>query len=147
TACPARPRCGEAFDGQPSAVALRRRSDMQSTVKDVATYIREAPAERRECLTRLRKLCLETLASYEEGMDYGMPCYKKDGIPQVAFASQKNYISVYVMKEGVVKANRELLKGLNVGKGCIRYSKPEKLDFSVIQKLLSDTLASEEDAC
>ena len=76
-----------------------------------------------------------------------MPCYKREGVVEVAFASQKNYISVYIMKEDVVRANRALLKGLNVGKGCIRYSKPEKVDFRVVQKLLSDTLESEEDAC
>ena len=120
---------------------------MQSSAKNVASYIREAPKERRPCLIRLRKLCLDTLAGYEEGMDYGMPCYKREGVAEVAFASQKSYISLHVNIDSVVKANRELLKGLSVGKGCIRYSRPEKVDFSVVQKLLSNTLESPEDAC
>jgi uncharacterized protein YdhG (YjbR/CyaY superfamily) len=120
---------------------------MQSSAKDVASYIREASQERQKCLTRLRKLCLDTLAGFEEGMDYRMPCYKREGVVEVAFASQKNHISLYVNIEGVVKANRELLKGLNVGKGCIRYTRPEQIDFSVVQKLLSETLESQEDSC
>ena len=120
---------------------------MQSAVKDVAAYIEEAQQDRQESLTRLRRLCLETLTPYIEGMEYGMPCYKRDGVVEVAFASQKNYISVYIMKEGVVNANRDLLSGLNVGKGCIRYSSAAKLDFSVLRKLLSDTVQSQETAC
>ena len=124
-----------------------KESQMQSSAKDVARYIRESPKERQQALTKLRKLCRDTLAGYEEGMAYGVPCYKGEGIAEVAFASQKNYISLYVNIEGVVTANRGLLKGLNVGKGCIRYSRPEKIDFSVVRKLLADTLESQEPAC
>ena len=120
---------------------------MQSSAKDVTSYIREAPKERQECLTRLRKLCLETLVGYEECMDYGMPGYKKDGVGGIGFASQKNYISLYVTIESVLNANRELLKGLSVGKGCIRYSRPEKIDFSVVQKLLIETFESQDEPC
>ena len=120
---------------------------MQSEAKDVTAYIREAPQDRRECLARLREFCLEILKGYEEGMDYGLPCYKKDGVAEVSFGSQKNYISLYILKEAVLSANRGLLKGLNVGKGCIRYSKPGRIDFSVVKKLLTDTLMSEESAC
>jgi hypothetical protein len=42
---------------------------MQSTAKDVTTYIKEAPAERQEVLTRLRDLCRATLTGFEETMD------------------------------------------------------------------------------
>jgi hypothetical protein len=38
--------------------------------------------------------------------------------------------------------NKELLKGLNHGKGCIRYSNPDKIDFELIRKLLTDTVNS-----
>src|SRR5260370_35606283 len=120
---------------------------MQSAVKDVAAYIEQAPQDRRQSLVKFRDLCLATLTAYAEGIEYGMPCYKKDGVAEVAFASQKNYISVYIMKEGVVNANRDLLRGSNVGKGCIRYTSHAKLDFRLLRKLLSDTVESQEDAC
>jgi uncharacterized protein YdhG (YjbR/CyaY superfamily) len=120
---------------------------MQSKAKDVTTYLREAPADRQAALTMLRELCLEVLTGYEEGMDYGMPGYKKNGVSEVGFASQKNYISLYILKEDVVQANRALLKGLSVGKGCIRYSNPKKMDMDVIRKLLVDTVQSTEPSC
>jgi uncharacterized protein YdhG (YjbR/CyaY superfamily) len=120
----------EIFDGN---------NNMQSKARDVASYIDEAPSDRREALMKLRQLCLETLDGYEEAMDYLLPCYKKDGIVEVAFANQKNYISIYFLKDDVIKSNRSMLAGLNLGKACIRYMKPEKINFAVIKKLLDET--------
>src|SRR5215471_7877083 len=112
---------------------------MHSTAPNVFTYLQYVPEDRVACLTTLRQLCLDTLLDYEEGMEYGMPAYKKNGTVEVAFASQKRYIALYVAKKTVVDAYREELVGLSVGKGCIRYPKPDKLDFTVIAKLLIAT--------
>jgi uncharacterized protein YdhG (YjbR/CyaY superfamily) len=120
---------------------------MRSNAKDVETYLKEVEVDRRESLTQLRKLCLEILDGYEESMEYGMPSYKKDSEVEIAFASQKQYISFYILKEDVLNKHRHLLKGLNLGKGCIRYSKPEKIDFNVVEKLLTDSYLSESEIC
>jgi uncharacterized protein YdhG (YjbR/CyaY superfamily) len=119
---------------------------MQSQARDVSSYLEELPEERRPTLTRLRDLCRKCLVGYEEGIAYGMPTYSKDGKPEVSFASQKNYISLYV-KPAVVEAHLDGLAVASVGKSCIRYSKPEKLDFDVIEKLLVATRESTEAAC
>jgi uncharacterized protein YdhG (YjbR/CyaY superfamily) len=120
---------------------------MQSTAQDVPQYLQNVPDNRRAALDRLRQICLDTLTGYEESMDYGMPCYKKDGVAEVAFASQKNYIALYITKADVVNANRDALAGLNVGKGCIRYSRADKIDFDVVRKLLVDTRESTDRPC
>ena len=120
---------------------------MQSAATNIADYLAEVPASRRDALTTLRDLCVESLVGYEESMAYGAPCYKKNGIVEVAFASQKNYIAIYVLKKGVVDAFRQQLTGASIGKGCIRYSKPEKLDFKVIKMLLVATRESKETPC
>jgi uncharacterized protein YdhG (YjbR/CyaY superfamily) len=122
---------------------------MQIFTKDVEAYLQEVPKERLETLTKLRQLCLETLTSYEESMDYGMPCYKKDGTVEVAFASQKNFIAFYILKKEVFDAHRDALniRGVSMGKGCIRYSKPEKIDFTVVEKILEETLESTNEIC
>ena len=120
---------------------------MQSKARDVPTYLDGVKERDRECLRRLRRLCVSTLKGYEEGMDYGMPCYKRDGIAEIAFASQTNYISLYVLKTDVVEKNRAALRGLNVGKGCIRFRSPEKMDFALVEKLLADTRRSSEGIC
>ena len=120
---------------------------MQSNARDVDQYLNEVPAERKEALTRLRMACLEILAGYEESMEYGMPSYKKGATVEVAFASQKKYISLYILKEYVMKENRPRLAGLNLGKGCIRYSKPDKIDFELVKQLLEASYLSESEVC
>ncbi len=35
-------------------------------------------------------------------MTYGMPCYEKKKIFEVAFASQKNFIALYILKQDVM---------------------------------------------
>jgi uncharacterized protein YdhG (YjbR/CyaY superfamily) len=69
-------------------------------------------------------------------MDYGMPCYKRDGVIVAAFASQKGYIALYGCGKALSPEMRARLKGANIGKGCIRFANPEKIDFAVIEELL-----------
>jgi len=120
---------------------------VQSNAPDVATYLEEVPADRRECLNAIRNVCREVLDGYDEGMDYGMPSYRRDGEVEVAFASQKNYISLYILKQDVLEAHRDRMTGLNVGKGCIRYSSPKKVDLTLVRSLLECTAASRSDIC
>jgi uncharacterized protein YdhG (YjbR/CyaY superfamily) len=121
---------------------------MQSDVKKVDQYLDEVPKERKEALARLRQLCQNTLTGYEESMEYGMPSYKVPGKEvEVAFASQKNYMSLYILKEAVLNEFRPALAGLNLGKGCVRYTRPEKMDFSVIEQLLAASRDSDSPIC
>jgi uncharacterized protein YdhG (YjbR/CyaY superfamily) len=71
-------------------------------------------------------------------MAYGMPSYSRNGQVEVGFASQKNFIALYILKNDVVDAHRDLLKGKGVsfGKGCIRYSRPERIDFQIVERIL-----------
>ena len=120
---------------------------MQSNATTVGDYLKAVPADRLDTLKKLRRLCKEELNGYHESMRYGMPCYEKNGIVEIAFNSQKNYIALYVLKTDVLKKYWEDLKGLNVGKSCIRYTKPEKIDFTVIQKMVVDTRSSTHSSC
>ncbi len=73
--------------------------------------------------------------------------HKKDKGIEIGFASQKNHICFYCLIHQVMLDNKELLKGLNHGKGCIRYSNPDKIDFELIRKLLTDTVNSGKKPC
>ena len=81
-------------------------------------------------------------------MQYGMPSYSRDGnAVKVAFARQKNYISLYVLRESVIEANTHLLNGLSVGKGCIRFKRPEQIDPAIVRPLLSASAADTGPIC
>ena len=120
---------------------------MKSEAKSVDAYLNEVPGKRKPALEKLRKLCLEHLPNYTESMAYNMPSYKGKEDIEVAFASQKQHISIYFLKHEVMLQNKSRLKGLNHGKGCIRYVNPNKIDFQLITDLLKQTVDSEASIC
>ena len=120
---------------------------VQSRAATVDEYIAEAPPERRDALARLRDVARRVLADHDERMMYGMPAYVMGDQCAYAFASQKQYIALYVTKPGVHARNAEALKGLDCGKGCIRFRKPADIDFALVETLLRDTAASDEPPC
>jgi uncharacterized protein YdhG (YjbR/CyaY superfamily) len=82
-------------------------------------------------------------------MQCGSPCYSRNGEVEVGFASQKNFIGLYILRTDVMKAHQNLLKvkGVSLGKGVIRYSNPEKIDFKVVEMMLKATQESSGPHC
>jgi len=121
---------------------------LQSRATDVDIYLNEVPEERRSALVDLRALCIETLPGYEERMEYGMPSYKRPGGEiEVAFASQANYISLYILRKDVLDRFRDQLGTANLGKGCIRFSNPAQVDFEVVRRMLEASVQAEGRIC
>ena len=122
---------------------------MQSSAKTVPAYLKEVPAERKAALKKLRDLCRLTLTGFEESMEYGGPCYSRNGVVEVGFASQKHFIGLYILRTDVMKAHKDQLrfKGVTFGKGAIHYSKPERIDFNVVESMLRATQESEGVVC
>jgi uncharacterized protein YdhG (YjbR/CyaY superfamily) len=114
---------------------------MTSKAATVDEYMIEVPAGRRAAVERLRELCLRVLDGYEEIMSYGMPTYRGPGTSGVAFNSQKQYIALYCPVK-LVDEFRPQFPGLSIGKCCIRFTKPEKIDFAAVERLLRRTVES-----
>ena len=111
---------------------------MISKTTDVQSYIDEVPAGRKPAIEKLRKLCKQHLRGYQECIEYGMPVYKLNGELQIAFASRRQYIAIYVTNE-IADEFRSKLPQCKIGKGCVRFTKPEKIDFDVVKQMLSRT--------
>ena len=120
---------------------------MRSNAATVAEYIDEAPPARRDALTLLRRLCREELPGFSEAMLYGMPSYLRDDAVEVAFASQQAYISLYILRRSALDAAADRLAGLSVGKGCIRFRRPEQIDPATVRALLSATVTDSGAIC
>ncbi|HLU97737.1 MAG TPA: DUF1801 domain-containing protein [Thermobifida alba] len=120
---------------------------VQSSAEDVDRYLSEVPEERREALAELRRLCRAELTGFTEAMAYGMPAYQRDGAAEIAFASQKRYISFYLMRSDVREAFAERLAGQDMGKGCLRFRGPEAVDFELVRDLLRATAAAPGKIC
>lgn len=110
-------------------------------------YLAELPGERVEALTRLRDLCRDELTAFTEAMAYGMPAYRREGTAEFAFASQKQYISLYLMRSDVAESFAGRLADHDMGKGCLRFRKPEHIDWNLIRDLLKATAAARGTIC
>jgi uncharacterized protein YdhG (YjbR/CyaY superfamily) len=108
---------------------------MISKAANVDAYVAEIPAERRPAIERLRKLIRQSLPGAEECMEYGMPGYKRKGALEISFASQKQYIALYV-NPALANEFRDALGAASIGKSCIRFTRPEQMNFEVLGQLL-----------
>ncbi len=120
---------------------------MQSKATTVDNYMLEVPTERLAAMKKLRKLFLKELKGYDEKMVYGGPCYLKNGIVECGFANQKHFIGVYFLKQKIFNQFIGELKDVSYGKGVIRFTKPDKIDFNVIQKMLKGTYETPDIIC
>src|SRR5579863_67059 len=128
---------------------------MQSKATTVEQYLAELSEDRRTVLQAVRKVILANLdRDYEEGMQYGMigyhvphrvypagyHCDPKQPLPFAALASQKNYMSLYLMcvygnsphARWFQEAWAKTGKKLDMGKSCVRFKKVEDLALDVI---------------
>jgi len=122
-------------------------------------YIGQLPEDRKKAIERLRTTIKANLPNgFEETMSYGMIGYvvphsiypsgyhvnPKEPLPFISIASQKNYIALYHMGmysfpdilEWFQEEYPKYVKTkLDMGKGCIRFKKIEKIPYDLIAVL------------
>lgn len=135
---------------------------MQSTATTVADYIAGLPEDRRHIVETVRQVILDNLdGGYSETIGYGMigysvphsvfpagyHCDPKQPLPFAGIASQKHYVSVYLMGLYVGCIGDEAggeeqwfraawaasgKKKLDLGKVCVRFKKLDDVALDVI---------------
>jgi hypothetical protein len=138
---------------------------MQSAAATVEEYLAQLPTDRRAALAAVRDVMLANLdPQYVETMQYGMigyavphsvfppgyHCDPKQPLPFAGLASQKNYMSLYLMalywggKEGdetqdarwFREAWAKTGKKLDLGKVCLRFKKLDDLALDVVAEAI-----------
>lgn len=140
---------------------------MTSDAKTPEEYINALPPERKEAISKLRKIIVKNLPKgFSETIDYGMigyvvphsiypngyHCKPETPLPFMSLASQKNFVAVYHMG---VYAHKELLdwfvneypkhcsRKLDMGKSCVRFKKIEEIPYELIGELASKMTTEE----
>ena len=137
---------------------------MQSKATTVEQYLAELPPDRRDAISAVRKMILKNLdKDYEEAINYGMigyyvphrifpdgyHCDPKQPLGFLGLASQKHYMSLYMMcgyTEGgpdswFRKEWAKTGKKLDMGKCCIRFRKLDDLAMDVVAEVIRKTPA------
>ena len=131
---------------------------MKSKAATVQEYLEGLPEDRRKALEAVRKVILKNLPKgYEEVLQYGILGYvvplkvfpagylnrKNEPLPYICLASQKNYMSIYMMSvygDAEAEFRKEYAatgKRLDMGKCCVRFRKLEDLPLEVIGKAVA----------
>lgn len=133
---------------------------MQSKARTVAAYLKELPPDRRAAMEAVRQVVLANVdrESVQETMGYGMigfsiphrvfpqgyHCDPSMPVPYIGLASQKQYMSLYLMsvyggseeerflRDGFAKAGLRI----DLGKCCLRFKRLEDLDLDVVAQTI-----------
>jgi len=127
----------------------------------VDQYLVELPPERRNVIKKVREVIKSNIhEGFEEGMDFGMIAYyvplkkypnthNKKPLIYAALASQKDYVSLYLMtvygkRESDFKKEFKLTgKKLEMGNSCVKFQKAEDLPMDLILKEIKSMSAEE----
>jgi len=132
---------------------------MQATAATVDSYLGHLPEDRQQAMKALRKVIKSNIPKgFKEEINYGMigyvvphskypagyHCKPTDPLPFLNIASQKNFVAVYHMG---IYSDPKLLQWFmdkyaklgigkpDMGKGCIRFKKLDKIPFELIGEL------------
>jgi hypothetical protein len=132
---------------------------VSSKAKSIEEYLLELPEDRRNIISRVRRMILENLPEgYQENMNWGMITYEiplerypntynKQPLGYVALAAQKNYYALYLMciyQDSDNEARlREVFqragKKLDMGKSCLRFKKLDDLPLELLGEIIAST--------
>ena len=136
---------------------------VRSAAATVEEYLGELSAERREAVEAVREVALANLPEgYVEAMNWGMiswevplerypNTYNKRPLMYAALASQKNYMSLYLMcvyaddddRARFEERFRASGKRLDMGKSCVRFRRVEDLPLDLIAESIASTSVDE----
>ncbi|MBK8396462.1 MAG: DUF1801 domain-containing protein [Leptospiraceae bacterium] len=132
---------------------------MQYNANTPNEYIESLPEDRKEIVSKLRKIILKNLPKgFKEIVGSGMlnyvvphsiypagyHCNPKDPLPFLSLASQKNFIAIYhmgmyadpkLLKWFTSEYPKHSSKKLDMGKSCIRFKKIDAIPFDLISEL------------
>lgn len=115
---------------------------MQFNVKTPAEYVAMLEDDwRKEKLLELRQLIHELGPELREGIRYKVLSYSGSKGGAFALAAHKNSVNFYVGSAKQVDADGSLLRGLDVGKGCIRFSQTVVIADTRIADFIAKAMA------
>jgi uncharacterized protein YdhG (YjbR/CyaY superfamily) len=98
-------------------------------------------AEQRAVLQKLRRTIHAAAPGAEECISYGLPAFRLNGRPLVAFGARPNHCAFYPMSSTTVGMYRKELQDFETSKGTIRFTPDKPLPAALVKKLVKARLA------
>ena len=95
---------------------------------------------RKDKLQELREIILKQDSSIQETINYKMLCFMLNDSVIFHLNAQKGYVSLYCGNTKKIDPTGDLLAGLNIGKGCIRFTKTKDISKTRIEDFIKQTI-------
>jgi uncharacterized protein YdhG (YjbR/CyaY superfamily) len=109
--------------------------------KNIDEYLAALSEDKRAALEKLRKAVKAAAPKAEECISYGLPAFRLEGKPLVAFGAAARHCAFYPMSGATVAAFKEELKSYDTSKGAIRFPLNKPLPAALVRKLVKARIA------
>jgi len=107
------------------------------TDQDVDDYLADVPEPQRSTLESVRAMLAELLPDAEQGIAYGVPCFKVDGKGVAGLASYASHCSYLPMSGSVTAELAEQLTGYVMSKGSVQFAVDTPLPPELVAQLVA----------
>lgn len=106
------------------------------STQDVDDYLAAVPEPQQATLERLRATLAALLPDAEQGISYGVPCFKLGGKGVAGFGFYKNHCTYFPMSGSITTELADELTGFVTAKGSIRFPTDEPLSDDLVARLV-----------
>jgi uncharacterized protein YdhG (YjbR/CyaY superfamily) len=107
---------------------------MAKGANTVDEYIEMHPKDVANKLNAIRGIIKKNAKGVVEGIGYGMPSYKLNGV-LIYFSAHKNHIGIYPFPSAI-KAFKKDAENYKTGPGTIQFQNDQKLPLGLITKIV-----------
>ena len=90
---------------------------MKGKAKDIDEYLAALSTDKQAALRKLRKTIKAMVPKAEEYITYGLPAFRMNGRPLVAFGAGASHCAFYPMSASTVEAHKADLEAFETSKG------------------------------
>ena len=114
---------------------------MKSKATTIDAYLAGLSDDKRAALQKLRKTIKATAPKAEEYITYGLPAFRLDGRPLVAFGAAAHHCAFYPMSAATIEAHKAEIGGYETSKGTVRFQPGKPLPATLVRKLVKARIA------
>jgi uncharacterized protein YdhG (YjbR/CyaY superfamily) len=103
-------------------------------------YLATVGADQRAALQKLRKQIQAAAPGAEEGFSYGLPAFRVNDRPLVAFGATARHCAFFPMNPEVQAAHAAKLKAFDTSKGTIRFQPDKPIPAAVVRSIVKARL-------
>ena len=116
-----------------SRVKQSRDGKVQSPID---TYLAAQPHDVRRTLTLIRRAIQAAAPAAIESVSYGLPAFRLNDRPLVAFRAAKAHCAIYPMSPDVIRTLADELSAYDVSKGTIRFPIDAPLPAALVKRIV-----------